>query len=180
MSDKLIQGIAWVGGDHIHAPQIIEQPHWTDPLDPIDNSRWVMAGVDPTFRQENAFKNMGYAFIVAGSNFGGGGKSIEHIVNGLKGAGIKAVLADSFARLQFRNAVNNGLPFMVTKGVRSIVATGDKLEVNLATGYVRNLSNGKVIQGSPIPEFVVEIDTYGGILPYIRAKIADGTFLIQE
>jgi 3-isopropylmalate/(R)-2-methylmalate dehydratase small subunit len=180
MSSTMIRGRAWVGGDHIHAYQIIEQPHWTESLDAAENSRWVMAGVEPAFRNENVFKDMGYAFIVAGSNFGGGGKSIEHPIYGLKGAGIKAVLADSFARLQFRNAVNNGLPFIVAKGIRGIVASEDELEVNLATGLVRNLSNGKSIQGDPMPDFVVEIGSYGGIVPFIRAKIADGTFLTKR
>ena len=61
------------------------------------------------------FTNNGFTFIVAAHNFAGGGKSIEHVVAGLMGAGIKAVFADSFSRLQFRNAINYGLPFITSR-----------------------------------------------------------------
>jgi 3-isopropylmalate/(R)-2-methylmalate dehydratase small subunit len=176
MSEQTIRGKAWVGGNDIYAFDIIQQEHWTAPLDPELNSKWVMAGVDPAFEGEDAFKDLGYTFIVAGSNFGGGGKSIEHPIHGLKGAGIKAVIADSFSRLQFRNAINNGLPFITAKGAMDRVRVGDELEVDLGTGQIKNLTNGEEIQGSPIAEFVMEIANAGGLIPYIRNKIAEGEF----
>lgn len=179
MSDQTIQGKAWVGGNDIYAFNIITQEHWTDPLNPELNSKWVMEGVDPAFEGENAFKNVGYTFIVAGSNFGGGGKSIEHPIHGLKGAGIKAVIADSFSRLQFRNAINNGLPFITAKNAKDHVQTGDELEVNLETGQIRNLSNGAEIKGSPIAEFVMEISNAGGLIPYIRNMISEREFTAE-
>jgi 3-isopropylmalate/(R)-2-methylmalate dehydratase small subunit len=179
MTESIIRGTAWVGGNDIYAFDIIQQEHWTDPLDPELNSKWVMAGVDPMFEEEGAFKAKGYTFIVAGSNFGGGGKSIEHPIHGLIGAGIKAVLADSFSRLQFRNAINNGLPFVTAKGVGSIVSTGDELEFDLVTGRVTNLGNDKQIQGAPIAQFVTDISEAGGLIPYIRQAIADETFKVM-
>ena len=175
MSDLVLKGKAWVGGDNIYAFDIIQQEYWASPLDPEENSKWVMAGVAPAFNSENGFKNMGYTLVVAGSNFGGGGKSIEHPILGLIGAGIKAVIADSFSRLQFRNAINNGLPFVTCKGITKIVETRDELEVNLQTGTIRNLTKGKEINGTPVADFVTEIANAGGLIPYIRQKIADGT-----
>ncbi len=175
MKNSVIRGKAWVGGEHIYAYDLVPQKHWTDPLDPELNSRWIMEGVDPAFQDENAFKNMGFTFVVAGSNFGGGGKSIEHPILGLMGAGIKAVVADLFARLQFRNAINNGLPFITCRGITKIVSTGDELEVDLKTGRISNLTNKQEIYGAPIADFVTEIADAGGLISYIRQKIADGT-----
>lgn len=175
MAETLIRGKVWVGGKDIYAFDIIQQKHWTSALDPAEMSRWVMGGVDPAFEGDGGFKSKGYIFIAAGSNFGGGGKSIEHPIVGLMGAGIRAVIADSFSRLQFRNAINNGLPFLQCKGIIEFCKTGDELEVDLVTGIVRNLSSGQEMQGAPIAAFVMEIANAGGLIPYVRAKIADGT-----
>lgn len=175
MVETLIRGKVWVGGKDIYAYDIIQQKHWTDKLDPADNSRWVMAGVSPDFQGDGAFKALGYTFIAAGSNFGGGGKSIEHPILGLMGAGVKCVIADSFARLQFRNAINNGLPFMQCVGIIGFCKTGDELDVNLLTGYIRNLTSGGEIKGAPIAEFVMEIAQAGGLIPFVKQKIQDGT-----
>jgi 3-isopropylmalate/(R)-2-methylmalate dehydratase small subunit len=174
MATKVLTGKVWVGGDHIYAYNIIQQAHWHKSLDPEEMSKWVMAGVAPEFEGEDAFKDFGYAFIVAGSNFGGGGKSIEHPIVGLMGAGVEAVVADSFSRLQFRNAITRGLPFVTCKGIRDIVSTGDELEVNLETGNIRNLTNGKEIAGAPIAEFVSEIAEAGGLINYVKDQIAQG------
>lgn len=175
MSDEILRGTAWVGGSDIHAYDIIQQQHWPSPLDPKENSKWVMAGVDSEFEPEGGFKSKGYSFVVAGSNFGGGGKSIEHPIIGLMGAGIKAIIADSVARLQFRNAINNGLPIVTYHHVHEHVETGDELEVNLATGEIHNLRTGETLQGTPVAEFVREVAGAGGIVAYIRQRIADGT-----
>jgi 3-isopropylmalate/(R)-2-methylmalate dehydratase small subunit len=174
MSDKILQGKAWVGGKDIYAFDIIRQEHWPKPLDPEELRKWVMAGVAPEFEGENGFMNHGYTFIAAGSNFGGGGKSIEHPIVGLMGAGIKAVIADSFSRLQFRNAINNGLPFVSCKGITGVVATGDELEVDLQTGRIRNLTKGEDIDGAPIAGFVSEIAEAGGLIGYVKQRMAAG------
>lgn len=174
MSDNVIKGKAWKGGDNIFAFEIIPQERWTlDNLDPDDLGRWAMEDVAPEFKGvENAFKNTGYTFIVAGTNFGGGGKSIEHPIMAIKGAGIKAVLAESFSRYNFRNSINNGLPVLVCKGLTEMVETGDELEVNLATGEVKNLTNGRSAEFVPLPVFVFEIIATGGYLAYVRSRLA--------
>jgi 3-isopropylmalate/(R)-2-methylmalate dehydratase small subunit len=91
------------------------------------------------------------------------------------GAGIKAVIAESFSRLQFRNAINNGLPFVTCQDITKAVNTGDELEINLQTGKIRNLATGNEIDGTPMSDFVTEIANAGGLISYIRQKVSDGT-----
>ncbi|MEC8703276.1 MAG: 3-isopropylmalate dehydratase [Candidatus Neomarinimicrobiota bacterium] len=169
----MIKGRCWVADDYVMAYDIIIQKYWTSALDPDENSKWVMAGVDEAFNKENGFKNEGYTFIVAGHNFAGGGKSIEHVITGLMGAGIKAVIADSFSRLQFRNAINYGFPFVTCNEIKSICKTGDELEVNLESGEIINHSSGKSIEASPIPEFVLSVAEEGGMVNYIQKVIKE-------
>ena len=94
----MINGKCWVADDYVMAYDIIIQEYWTSPIDAEENSKWVMAGVKEEFNKENGFKDQGFTFIVAAHNFAGGGKSIEHVITGLMGAGIQAVFATSFAR----------------------------------------------------------------------------------
>ena len=169
----MIKGRCWVADDYVMAYDIIIQKYWTSALDPDENSKWVMAGVDEAFNKENGFKDEGYTFIVAGHNFAGGGKSIEHVITGLMGAGIKAVISDSFSRLQFRNAINYGFPFVTCNEIKSICKTGDELEVNLESGEIINHSSGKSIEASPIPEFVLSVAEEGGMVNYIQKVIKE-------
>ncbi len=171
----MIKGKAWVAQDYVMAYEMVLQKFWTSPIDKEENSKWIMAGVEEAFNQENGFKDQGYTFIVARHNFAGGGKSIEHVVTGLMGAGIKAVFADSFARLQFRNATNYGLPFITCENIADIVNTGDELEFYPETGLIKNLSQGKEKQALPVAPFVAEVAEAGGLLAFMRQKIAEGT-----
>jgi len=171
----MIKGTCWVADDYVMAFDIIIQQFWTSAIDPEENSKWVMAGVDEAFNKENGFKSNGYTFIVAAHNFAGGGKSIEHVIAGLMGAGVKAVFADSFARLQFRNAINYGLPFITSKGIAEHCSTGDELEYDPESGIIKNLINGKEFQSVPVPPFVAEVGEAGGLMAYIKGKIAEGT-----
>ncbi len=174
MAERVIRGKVWKGGDNIYAFQIVAQEHWTrDRLDADELGRWAMEKVAPEFKSENAFRRAGFSIIVAGHNFGGGGKSIEHPIKALQGAGVKVVIAESFSRLQFRNAINGGLPFVVCKGVTDRVETGQEMEVDLATGKVTNITTGKELQGAPIPDFVLEIADAGGYLEFTRLKLLE-------
>jgi len=175
VSENVLRGKAWVASGYVMAYDIIKQEFWTSRLDPVENARWVMAGVAPEFDGDGAFAAHEYRFIVGGHNFAGGGKSIEHVITGIMGAGVQAVLADSFARLQFRNAINYGLPFITCKGIREQVQTGDELEVHLDTGVVRNLTQGTEATAAPVPAFVTEVADAGGMIAFIRGHIANGT-----
>ncbi len=170
-----ITGTCWTTTDYVMAYDIIVQRFWTDPIDPAENAKWIMAGVAEEFNRENGFAGQGYTFIVAAHNFGGGGKSIEHIVAGLMGAGIKAVFADSFSRLQFRNAINYGLPFITCRDIAAGCATGDILEWDTDSGIIRNLSNGNEFQSVPVAPFVTEVAAEGGLMNFMKKRIAEGT-----
>jgi 3-isopropylmalate/(R)-2-methylmalate dehydratase small subunit len=170
-----IKGTAWVAKNYVMSFDMILQRFWTAPVDPAENSKWVMAGVDEAFNRENGFRDKGYTFIVAGHNFAGGGKSIEHCITGLMGAGIKAVFATSFARLQFRNAINYGMPFITCRDMNLGCETGDELEYDPATGVITNITRGTVFESVPQAAFVAEVASAGGLMNFIRKKIADGT-----
>ena len=170
----MIKGTCWVADDYVMAFNIIIQEYWTSAIDAEENSKWVMAGVKEEFNKENGFKDKGYTFIVAAHNFAGGGKSIEHVIAGLMGAGIKAVFADSFARLQFRNAINYGLPFVTSKDIAKGCETGDDLAYNPETGLIQNLTKGTSFNSVPAAPFVAEVGAAGGLMNFIRNKIEKG------
>jgi len=170
----MIEGKCWVADDYVLAYNIIIQQYWTSPIDPEENSKWVMAGVKEEFNAENAFKDKGYTFIVAAHNFAGGGKSIEHVIAGLMGAGIQAVFADSFARLQFRNAINYGLPFVTSKDIAIGCETDDILSYDPDTGLIKNITKSKEFHSLPAAPFVAEVGAVGGLMNYVRNKIANG------
>ena len=170
----MLKGKCWVAKDYVMAYNIIVQQFWTSPIDQEENSKWVMAGVDESFNKENGFKDGGYTFIVAAHNFAGGGKSIEHVIAGLMGAGIKAVFADSFARLQFRNAINYGLPFVTCKDITSACDTGDELEYDPDSGRIKNITKNIEFQSVPAAPFVAEVAASGGLMNYVREAIAAG------
>jgi 3-isopropylmalate/(R)-2-methylmalate dehydratase small subunit len=172
---SIIKGTAWVAKNYVMSFDMIIQKFWTSPIDPEENSKWVMAGVDEEFNKENGFKSKGYTFIVAGHNFAGGGKSIEHCITGLMGANIKAVFATSFARLQFRNAINYGMPFITARDINLGCDTGDVLEYDSSTGIIKNLTKGTQFESVPVAPFVAEVSEAGGLMNFIRKKIADGS-----
>jgi 3-isopropylmalate/(R)-2-methylmalate dehydratase small subunit len=170
-----VRGTCWVAKTYVMSFDMIIQKYWTSPIDPVENSKWVMAGVDEAFNKENGFKDCGYTFIVAGHNFAGGGKSIEHCITGLMGAGIKAVFATSFARLQFRNAINYGMPFITARDMNLGCETGDELEYDAATGIVKNITKGTEFSSVPVAPFVAEVAASGGLMNFIKKKIEDGS-----
>src|SRR3989344_2572594 len=108
-------------------------------------------------------------FIVAGSNFGCG-SSREHAVWALRGAGIRAVIADSFARIFFRNSINNGFYAIECKGLSKSVRNGDELEVDVNNGIIKNLTDKKEYKFAPFPQFAIDIIKAGGLLEYIDKK----------
>lgn len=168
--ESVLKGKAWVCGDYTDSYLILPEPYWkkAGSLDMEELGKHAMEGVDPNFAAAAAAGK--YSFIIAGRNFGGGGKSIEHPVFAIRGAGIKAVIGESISRYFFRNAINNGLPVLICQGIASNVKTGDSLEVELGAGEIRNLTSGKVFKVPRLPENLMEILKAGGYIPYIKAK----------
>jgi len=106
--------------------------------------------------------------IVAGKNFGCG-SSREHAPLAVKGCGIAAVIAPSFAAIFFRNAINIGLPFLELEDV-SKINEGDSLEIDLGTGTIKNLTQDKTYKTQAFPKFLQEIVEDGGLLNYVKKR----------
>ena len=105
--------------------------------------------------------------IVAEENFGSG-SSREHAPLAIKACGVKAVVAHSFARIFFRNAINIGLPVFISEGIATNVNDGDEVEVDLEDFSLRNPVTGKVYPLTPLPPFISRIFKAGGIVPLLR------------
>jgi 3-isopropylmalate/(R)-2-methylmalate dehydratase small subunit len=111
--------------------------------------------------------------IMADTNFGCG-SSREHAPLAIKAAGISCVIAKSFARIFFRNAINIGLPLLECIEAVDGTESGDILEVDLATGEIRNISRSRVFVAKPYPEFMMGIINVGGLIEYTKKKLAGG------
>lgn len=108
-------------------------------------------------------------FLVAGHNFGCG-SSREHAVWALRGAGVRAVIASSFARIFMRNAINGGFLVIEAANAAEEIGDGDELEIDPMAGEVRDLTNGRVVPFKPMPGFALEIIESGGLLEYLKNK----------
>ena len=108
--------------------------------------------------------------VVGGKNFGCG-SSREQAPLALKYSGVKCVIAESFARIFFRNAINIGLPVIECKGISTAVKTGDELVVDFEAGKIENISNGKKFQVDKLPPFILEIFADGGLIENLRRRI---------
>ncbi|AIY90119.1 3-isopropylmalate dehydratase small subunit [Geoglobus acetivorans] len=124
-------------------------------------AKHVMEDADPEFPA----KMKPGDFIVAGKNFGMG-SSREHAPLAIKIAGISAVIAKSFARIFYRNAINVGLPVLIADTDQ--IDSEDELEIDLSTGVIRNLTKGTEIQAKPLPEIMIRILDEGGLVDYVR------------
>jgi 3-isopropylmalate/(R)-2-methylmalate dehydratase small subunit len=157
-----IRGRALVYGDKIDTDIIIPARYLVY-TDPKILGEHAMEPLDPDFP-----KKAKGAILVAGRAFGMG-SSREQAATALKGAGVLAVVAESFARIFFRNAVNVGLPVLQAPA-RGRVREGDELLVRLDAGEVVNLTTGEVIKGKPLSGLVLDIIKAGGLVEYLKAR----------
>jgi len=107
--------------------------------------------------------------IVAGKNFGAG-SSREHAPLAIKGAGISAIIAESFARIFYRNAFNIGLPVLESKEASLSIKEGNQVSVNLSTGEIENMDTGKRFFARPINDFMRQLVQTGGLVEYVKKK----------
>lgn len=135
-------------------------------VDPYDLAKHALEGLDPDF-PEKAKKGV---IIVGGKNFGCG-SSREQAPLALKYSGVKCVIAETFARIFFRNAINIGLPVIECKGISAAVEDGDELTVDFEAGTVQNLSKGKSFQVAKLPPFILEILSDGGLIENLRRRM---------
>jgi len=109
--------------------------------------------------------------IMATTNFGCG-SSREHAPLAIKAAGISCVIAKSFARIFFRNAINIGLPLLECSEAVENTKAGDVLEVDLSSGKIKNVTSGMVFTAEPYPEFMAELISAGGLIQYTKRRLA--------
>jgi len=160
---SILRGKVWRFGDDVNTDEIIPA-RYLNTSDPAELAAHCMEDADPNFVK--AMKPGD--FIVAGSNFGCG-SSREHAPVAIKAAGVAAVVAGSFARIFFRNAVNVGLPILECKGAAE-VASGAEGELDLAAGRFR--AGGLELAGAPCPQAMRRLIDAGGLMPYVAAKLA--------
>jgi 3-isopropylmalate/(R)-2-methylmalate dehydratase small subunit len=111
--------------------------------------------------------------IVAGENFGCG-SSREHAPVAIRAAGVSCVIAASFARIFYRNAINTGLPIVVCPAAAAGARVGDRLRVDLGAGVVTDLTQDTTWQADAFPAFMQELIAQGGLLPYVKARLGEG------
>ena len=151
-------------GANVDTDVIIPSPYLTL-TDPGELARHCMEGIDGEFAQKVEKGDI----IVAGANFGCG-SSREHAPIAIKAAGISCVIAKSFARIFFRNAINIGLPLLECAQAEEI-EQGDILEVELASGEIRNITKDKLFSAEPYPDFMLELISAGGLIEHTRRKL---------
>ncbi|MGC9521545.1 MAG: 3-isopropylmalate dehydratase small subunit [Anaerolineae bacterium] len=163
---RILQGSVWKYGDNIDTDVIIPA-RYLNMSTPEELARHCMEDIDPEFAGQVRKGDI----IVGGENFGCG-SSREHAPLALKGAGVSCIIAESFARIFYRNAINIGLPILVCPEAARAARTGDHLTVNLETGCITHLESGETYTTPPFPPAIMGIIEAGGLIPYTRDKLA--------
>ncbi|RME80104.1 MAG: 3-isopropylmalate dehydratase small subunit [Caldilineae bacterium] len=162
-SATLIAGRVLCVGDDVNTDLIIPGPYCLQ-TDPAALGPHCLEGIRPGFVSGVQPGDV----LVAGENFGGG-SSREHAVLALMGAGFAAVIAASFARIFFRNAINLGLPAVTCPQAVAVARNGDVCRINLNQGTVE--MRGRTFQAQPFPPFILEILQRGGLMSWVAARI---------
>jgi 3-isopropylmalate/(R)-2-methylmalate dehydratase small subunit len=159
-----INGKAVKFGNNVDTDVILPGPYLVH-TDPNELAKHAMEGLDSKF-PEKAAKGV---IVVGAKNFGCG-SSREQAPIALKYSGVKCVLAESFARIFYRNAITIGLPVLVCAGISSKVKEGDLLMVDLQSGKVEDKTNGSILQATKLPEFIMEILDDGGLIKHLKRR----------
>ena len=158
------EGRVWKFGDHVDTDAIIPA-RFLNRSDEKELASNAFIDQRPEFSREVKSGDI----IVAGVNFGCG-SSREHAPWAIKSTGTRVVVAVSFARIFYRNAINIGLPVLESEDAFGLFSDGERLSVDLDTGEIRSLERDIEIFASPLPRFMREVIQAGGLVPYIRAK----------
>lgn len=154
-------GRAWKFGENLNTDEIIPG-RYNITIDPGELAKHVFCEVKPEYVNQAVAGDI----IVGGRNFGCG-SSREHAPVAIKGSGAKCVIAPSFARIFYRNAINIGLPILECSRAGEI-EEGDELEIDLAGGKIENLTQNCSYQANPLPEFILKIVAAGGLVNFIK------------
>lgn len=162
-----LEGNVWKFGDDVDTDQIIPA-RYLNSSDPAVLARYAMEDARAGFAGMLSPGDI----LVAGKNFGCG-SSREHAPLCLKAAGVSCVIAVSFARIFYRNAINIGLPILECAPAAGALSEGDRIQVDLQTGQIRDLAGGGTFQAAAFPPFMQELIAAGGLMNYIQAKKTD-------
>jgi len=155
-------GRAWTFGENLNTDEIIPG-RFNITIDPTELARHVFCEIKPEYAPNVRSGDV----VVGGQNFGCG-SSREHAPIAIKGSGAACVIAASFARIFFRNAINIGLPILECPQATAEIAEGDEVAVDLATGRIENKSQNRIYQAQPLPPFVIKIAEAGGIVNFLK------------
>ncbi len=158
------KGTVFKYGDNVDTDVIIPA-RYLNSSDPKELATHCMEDIDKTFVSRMKEGDI----IVAQKNFGCG-SSREHAPLAIKAAGVSCVIADTFARIFYRNSINIGLPIIECPEAAAGIADGDEVEVDFDSGVIKDLTTGKSFQGQAFPPFMQKIIAEGGLINYINTK----------
>jgi 3-isopropylmalate/(R)-2-methylmalate dehydratase small subunit len=161
-----MNGKAWKYGDNVDTDVIIPA-RYLNVSATEELARHCLEDLDPGFATAVQPGDV----VVAGQNFGCG-SSREHAPLALKGAGVSCVVAHSFARIFYRNAVNVGLPILESAAAAAGIESAHQLAIDLEAGQIHDRTTGQVYQAEPYPPFMMDIIRAGGLVPYTVARLA--------
>lgn len=162
------KGRVWKYGDSVNTDVIFPGKYTYSVLEPEEMAKHALEDLDPGFAEKVKPGDV----IVAGTNFGCG-SSREQAATCLKYAGIQAVIAKSFARIFFRNAINQGLPVIQSKEAADRLCQGEEVEIDFTQGEIK--TGEDILTFPPPPEEVLRIFEAGGLIPYIQKKLKNKT-----
>jgi 3-isopropylmalate/(R)-2-methylmalate dehydratase small subunit len=160
------RGKVWKFGNDVDTDAIIPA-RYLNTSDPDQLAAHCMEDLDPAFMEKMKPGDM----IVAGKNFGCG-SSREHAPIAIKAAGISCVIAASFARIFYRNAINIGLPILESPEASKALEEGREVRVDLAAGTITDEGTGETYTATPFPGFMRELMEAGGLIPYVQKKVS--------
>jgi len=161
-----IRGKAIKYGDNVDTDVIIPA-RYLNTSDPAELSKHCMEDLDADFVKKVRPGDI----MVAGKNFGCG-SSREHAPIAIKASGISCVIAETFARIFYRNSINIGLPILECPEAAKDISNGDEVTVDLGTGTITNLSKGRTYNSMPFPDFIKEIIESDGLIGYVKKQSA--------
>ncbi len=163
--NSIIKGRVWKFGDNIDTDIIIPGRYLTL-RDPNEMASHAFEPIDQEFGKKVKKGDI----ILGGKNFGSG-SSREEAPFVLKQLGISAIVAESFARIFFRNAINLGIPLIEIKEISKKVKAGQEIEIDLPNGTLKNLESQEIFKYAPIPDFLMDILQAGGAIEAIKKRI---------
>jgi 3-isopropylmalate/(R)-2-methylmalate dehydratase small subunit len=161
-NEENLMGKAWTFRENMNTDEIIPG-RYNITIDPLELAKNVFCEVKPEYAKNARPGDV----IVGGQNFGCG-SSREHAPIAIKGSQAKCVIAASFARIFFRNAINIGLPILECPEAVADITEGEEIDVELSTGEIFNRTNGHHYQARPLPDFVLKIAEAGGIVNFLK------------